>query len=256
MSSPDTPYSGGLKLIGAGLPRTGTASLKEALEILYKASCYHMKAVNSSSRVQFWTEAAQGLKSENDYLEHMEPFAAAVDAPSCMRWKDLMKTYPNAKVLLSTRSPDTWLKSIKETVLKMNSSYSRSPWGVWFLQTLFPFGRGYYFWKMNDLNLWTPLFKGDYSEANMRKAFIDWLEDVKSKCPPEKLLIYEVSQGWGPLCEFLGLPVPDVPFPCVNDTESFKEIVKKFNAMGFMIAGGLSISLAISVGIFYRLLKS
>ena len=229
----------GLKVIGAGLGRTGTASLKEALAILYGAPCYHMKdVIPDSSRVSFWTEAALGPKSDEEFREHFRHFAATVDFPACIHWERLLQAYPEAKVLLSVRDPDSWVRSVKDTILKMYSSYSGSPWGIWLLQTLVPSWR--VVWRMFQVGCWSPLLKEDLSDSNLRRAFVDWVEDVKRRCPKDKLLVYSVSEGWGPLCDFLGLPVPETPFPQVNDTKSFQAIVNGLNTAVYV---GVSVSL-------------
>ena len=236
MATDSTGCGGGLKVIGAGMPRTGTASLQQALAILYGAPCYHMKEVlPRPDRVRFWTEAFLQPKSSEEFREHFKDFAATVDFPSCMRWEQLMEVYPDAKIVLSVRDPDSWVKSVKETILQLNSAYSGSPWGIWLLQTFVPPFRAS--WRMIDAGYWSPFLKRDLSDSNMRRKFIEWVEDVKKRCPKDKLLVFEASQGWGPLCAFLGVPVPETPYPNVNDTKSFKEIVARINTIGYVFAG-------------------
>ena len=256
MSAPTTPseiYSGGLKVIGAGLGRTGTFSLRAALAILYGAPCYHMKdVIPDPSRVSFWTEAALGPKSDEEFREHFRHFAATVDFPACIHWERLLQAYPEAKVLLSVRDPDSWVRSVKDTILKMHSSYSGSPWGIWLLQTLSPFWMGYYFYRMSKLSCWDPLVKEDFSDSNLRRAFVDWVEDVKRRCPKDRLLVYSVSEGWGPLCDFLGLPVPETPFPQVNDSVGYQKVVAKISWHGYLYTFMTTLVVAAGVGFALR----
>ena len=241
---------GGLKVIGAGLGRTGTASLQQALAILYGAPCYHMKEVMTHpERVRFWTEAALQRKSSEEFREHFKDFAATVDFPSCLHWEQLMVVYPDAKVILSVRDPDSWVKSAKETILLMNSSYSGSPWGIWLLQTFVPSFRA--LWRLINVGFWSPLFDGDYSDSNLRRKFIEWAEDVKKSCPNDRLLVFEASQGWGPLCAFLGVPVPETPYPNVNDTKAFKSIVHRLNVVGYVLGGLSALVLAAGLNFAY-----
>ena len=246
--------SGGLRVIGAGLGRTGTASLQQALAILYGAPCYHMSEVIAhSDRVKFWTEVALQRKSNEDFREHFKDFAAAVDLPTCLYWEQLLRAYPDAKVILSVRDPDSWVKSVKATILLTHSTYAGSPWGIWLLQTVIPYWRAV--WRMVEVSCWSPLLEGDYSDSNMRQRFIDWVEDVKKRCPKDKLLIFESSQGWGPLCAFLGVSVPETPYPYVNDTKSFQEIVARVNMMGYVIGGLFVLFVAAGLNFVYGKLK-
>ena len=243
--------SGGLKVIGAGMPRTGTASLQQALAILFSAPCYHMReVVTHPDRVKFWTEAALQGKSTKEFREHFKSFAATVDFPSCMHWEKLLQAYPDAKVVLSVRDPDSWVKSVKQTVLLMNSSYSGSPWGIWLLQTFSPRGRAG--WRLVHFGFWYPLLKGDFSDANIRKVYVEWVEDVKRRCPKDKLLVFGAADGWEPLCSFLGVPVPETPFPNVNDTKSFQKIVNGLSAMACIFAGVSAIAIAVGINFAYR----
>ena len=241
----------GLKVIGAGLGRTGTASLQQALAILYDAPCYHMKEViPNPDRVRFWTEAALQRKTNEEFREHFKDFAASVDLPSCLYWEQLLDAYPDAKVVLSVRDPDSWVKSVKSTILLTHSTYSGSPWGIWLLQTVVPYWRAV--WRMVEVSCWSPLLKGDFSDSNMRQKFIEWVEDVKKRCPRDRLLVFESSQGWEPLCTFLGVQVPETPYPDVNDTKSFQEIVARVNMLGYVVAALMALFLAAGLNFVYH----
>lgn len=197
-----------LKLIGAGLGRTGTLSLKLALEQLGHGPCYHMAEVlMDPSRGQSWVRAADG---QADWHSIFEGFAATVDYPGCAFWRDLIQFYPSAKVLLSVRNPGDWFESTQQTIFSEEQSKPmvQSSLKEFFDKTVFEtFGD-----RIHDR---------DY----MIGAFQRHNDEVQSLVPPDRLLVYEVAQGWPPLCQFLGVPVPDSPFPRVNSREERARIL-------------------------------
>ena len=105
---------------------------------------------------------------------------------------------------------------------------------------------------MFQVGCWSPLLKEDLSDSNLRRAFVDWVEDVKRRCPKDKLLVYSVSEGWGPLCDFLGLPVPETPFPQVNDTKSFQAIINGLNTVVYVGVGVSLLALVTGVRLALR----
>jgi len=191
-----------LKLIGAGLGRTGTLSLKLALESLGVGPCYHMAEVlMDPSRGHSWVRAADG---QPDWNSIFKGFAATVDYPGCTFWRDLVQFYPSAKVLLSVRSPQDWFESTQQTIFSEEQSKPivQSSLKVFFDKTVFKtFGD-----RIHDRDF-------------MIGAFQRHNDAVKSLVPKDRLLVYEVAQGWPPLCKFLEVPVPDSPFPRVNSRE-------------------------------------
>jgi hypothetical protein len=121
----------------------------------------------------------------------------------------------------------------------MQPGYPNQPWGIWFFQRIVPSGPGQSFRRMM-YDLWDrPFFKGDYSRKNAIEIFNNWNASVISKCPAEKLLIHDSKHGWEPLCKFLGVPIPDCPYPHVNDTAEFQKIIYAINISGYLLAGGL-----------------
>jgi hypothetical protein len=196
-----------LKLIGAGLGRTGTLSLKVALECLGCGPCYHMSELLADpSRAPLWVAAAEGQPT---WEEIFTGYAATVDYPGCTFWRELSRTYPTAKVLLSVRDPDKWFESTQETIFadSMSGMLSGSPLRSFFETTVWKhFGE-----RIHDRTFMVDYFKG-HSAA------------VQKEIPPERLLVCDVAQGWERLCRFLGVPVPDTPFPRVNTREEHQRM--------------------------------
>ncbi|MBS0472693.1 MAG: sulfotransferase family protein [Proteobacteria bacterium] len=194
----------GLKVIGAGFGRTGTRSLKDALEMLGFGPCHHMVEVFAHpEQVQFWDRAA---KDETvDWDEVFASYNSACDWPSCSYYRELAEAYPDAKVILSLRDAKSWYKSVTNTILPaMQKNNGRLP-GV--------FG---------PLKIGQKTFNDDFSEANMIAVYERHNEEVKRVIPKERLLVFEAKDGWGPLCKFLGVPVPAEPYPSMNSTEEFQ----------------------------------
>jgi hypothetical protein len=214
-----------LKLIGAGFGRTGTASLKEALERLGLAPCYHMYDVmRHPEHVPIWDQAALGEKVDFETL--LGAWSATVDWPGCTFWRELMAISPDARVLLNVRDPDRWYESCRNTIYPVTIRRSTDPpekWqaAIWDDATNANIARRL---MINHL-IWERTFDGRFEDrAFAIEVFNRHVEEVKRAVPAGHLLVYEVSHGWAPLCEFLGVPVPDgIPFPRLNDTASFLE---------------------------------
>jgi hypothetical protein len=217
-----------LKVIGAGWGRTGTESLKKALEILEFGKCYHMfELIKDGKRVVYWEQLARGEKPDYDKL--FDGFQSAVDFPASMYYRELMTQYPNAKVILSYRDPDKWYESASNTIFK--------PLPVLIVpisRVLGLFFKNLSYFQRIAKNVIEPLFT-DFMQGKkddrefMINMYNQWVADVKKNVPAEKLLVFEAKEGWEPLCKFLGVPVPDVPYPRGNDSEQFKERTKVKN---------------------------
>ena len=191
-----------LKVVGAGLGRTGTLSLKVALERLLGAPCYHMAEVLAHpEHIPVWLAAARGEMP--DWPEFLQGYAAAVDWPSASFWSEMSKAFPDALVVLSVRDPESWWKSSAATI--------------------FPTARGASDeWR----EMIAALFANRFTTAlEDREACIAAFEHhnarVRELIAPKRLLEWRATDGWRPLCEALGVPVPDEPFPHVNTTEQF-----------------------------------
>jgi Sulfotransferase domain len=195
-----------LKVIGAGLGRTGTMSMKLALEALGIGRCYHMIEVfGIPDAGQQWLDASQGKPVSWDKI--FEGFSATVDYPSAPFYETLAKQYPQAKVILTLRDADQWFDSTQKTIFKDMDQVvanTANPWAAMVKRIVFDSFDG----RIHDRAHATAMFRAHN-------------ERVKQVIPPERLLVYEVGDGWEPLCKFLGLPVPATPFPKTNTSEDF-----------------------------------
>lgn len=212
-----------LKIIGAGFGRTGTMSTYTALtEIGFP--CYHMFEVRkpkNAGHVEFWQKVASAPEgTQFNWEEVFADYTAAVDNPACCVWRELMVAYPDAKVLLNVhpKGPDAWYESTMETIYA-----PQRMWEPKLLAAFIPSMR-----KFNDMVkrlIWDRAHKGTMENRASAIAFYNaHIEAVKAAVPPEKLLIFSAAEGWEPLCKFLNVPVPQTPFPRVNDREEFKRM--------------------------------
>jgi len=197
-----------LKIIGAGMGRTGTASLKVALEILNIGRCYHMSEVLKNPRyISYWIEAAEG---SGDWDKIYCGYSATVDNPGCNYWKELTAYYPKAKVILTTRDADTWFDSTNETI--HSADFAR------FMKNS-PFG------EMIQKTMWDRMENRMHDREYMVDFFNKRSAEIIDSVPTERLLVYQVSDGWWPLCEFLGEHVPDMDFPRINSRNETRELL-------------------------------
>jgi hypothetical protein len=205
---------GGLKVIGSGFGRTGTLSLKHALEELGLGPCYHMEEVmKTPAHVSIWHDAALGLPV--DWAALFSDYASAVDFPASVVYRELMTAFPDAKVVHTVRDADRWYESTLETI---HRGRTMAPALV---QRLVPVIAKWV--DMVDLLVWEGIFDGRFEDRAHAIACYDaWTAEVIATVPPDRLLVFEVGEGWEPLCEFLGVLRPDAPFPRVNDRESMR----------------------------------
>lgn len=204
-----------LKVIGAGYGRTATLSLKIALERLGFGPCYHMTEVfMAPESMVHWVRASQGAP---DWETIFEGFAAAVDFPACRFWRELAAFYPDARVLLSVRDPEKWFESTQATIFSPSAvqMLDRSPMKDFVKEVVWDFFDG----RIHDRDF-------------MIAAFRKHNADVQAAIPAKRLLVYEASQGWPPLCEFLGVPVPADPFPRVNSREEMGALIAERGRSG------------------------
>jgi hypothetical protein len=213
-----------MKVIGAGLPRTATTTQMFALEQLGFGPCYHMRDLlaNLEGELPLWEAVAEG-KPEWDRI-----FGAAnstVDWPSARYYGELLEHYPEAKVLLSVRGCEEWAASMHETIWSMFFGESVMHYVSEARTVVDPLWRRY-IKLMSHMN-WEEgvgAFAGDPStEAGLIAAMERWNERVKDTVSADRLLVWNPKEGWGPLCEFLEVPVPVEPLPRLNDTVSFRE---------------------------------
>jgi hypothetical protein len=209
-----------LKVIGAGFGRTGTLSLKVALEQLGFAKCYHMTEVFAKpDHVGLWDAAARGEPVDWEAL--FQGYQATVDWPGCNFYQDYLRPYPEAKVILTIRDPDRWYDSASATIFRQQRAFP-----AWML-VLFPRLRS--FLRLTERHIWKGVFQSRFEDRRFAvQVFNQHTEEVKQVVPPDRLLVYEVSEGWGPLCSFLGVPVPEgKPFPRLNDAAEFQARIRK-----------------------------
>lgn len=201
-----------MKLIGAGYGRTGTKSLKEALEILGVGPCYHMLEYrNHPEHYKYWQQAAETRQTDWDAL--FDGFQSCVDWPASHYWRELAEFYPDAKVLLSVRSAESWVKSIQATIFKTLPTFKDMPEGE-------ERDRRVQNYKIIAENTFDErLDDHDF----LVKTFNDHIAEVQRTIAPERLLTYDSKRGWEPLCAFLDVPVPDQPYPFTNTTQEFQQ---------------------------------
>ncbi len=193
----------GLSVIGAGFGRTGTESLKKALEILGFGPCYHMfEVLPHPERVAIWRAAAAGKLP--DWDEVFADFGATVDWPGAHYWRELSDHFPKAKIVLSVRDADSWYQSIDNTILPILRS-SEDPDSIG--QKLISEG----------------VFGGEVDDRNhIVEVYKKHIADVQATFGQDRLLTYELGSGWDPLCQFLGCKIPDEPYPYGNSSEQFE----------------------------------
>jgi hypothetical protein len=213
-----------MKLIGAGLPRTGTLSQKVALEVLGYGPCYHMvNVLGDLSEAPKWRRAVEG---DPDWQDIFGEFQATVDWPGSYFYRELMDTYPDAKLVLSVRDGESWARSMRDTI-----------WGLFYGDILIrdlsnarakvdPEWDAYLD-MMREMWHRSGLMPGgvETTPEAMGEAMDRFHKEVQETVPSERLLVWSASEGWGPLCEFLDVDVPDMPFPHLNDSREFNERV-------------------------------
>ena len=209
-----------LKVVGAGFGRTGTLSLKLALEELGLGPCYHMvETIAHPEHDAMWLALTKG--ETMDWHPILEGYASTVDWPGVMIWKELAAAYPDAKIALTVRDPESWYRSAAATIFaRMQEARDAEilrARGV--AHSVDPIRRRHM--AMLNAVVVEQSFDGSLDEANALRVFNAHNDEVRRLVPPERLLVYEVGQGWEPLCAFLGLPVPATLFPKVNSTEDF-----------------------------------
>lgn len=194
-----------LNIIGAGFGRTGTDSMRKALNILGAGPTHHMYEVgNNPTQREPWLDVVRG--SQPDWNNLFEGYHACMDWPSAFYWRSLIVAYPDAKVILTMRSAESWWKSFEATILK-------------------------YIQSGDDLNGFAQLlvadqvFQGNPGDRRHAIAVYDrHVDTVLATVSPERLLVHNFEDGWEPLCEWLELPVPDIDYPRGNARQEFLNV--------------------------------
>lgn len=195
-----------LEVIGTGFGRTGTDSMREALNILGFGPCHHMnETMENEEQKRLWRNLAQGAKA--DWSTLFANYRSCMDWPSAHYWRELIEAYPQARVILTYRSPESWWASFEKTILPaIRESKDRESLGIALIANQVFSGRP------DDRDFAISLY-----EANV--------QSVIDTVPAELLLIHNLGDGWAPLCAHLGVPVPDEPYPNRNSTNQFRAFV-------------------------------
>lgn len=243
-----------MQVIGAGLPRTGTASFSEALRILLKGPIYHggtQMTQGPEADIRGWIDILSRLpartpreKEEQHALLHqrLDGYAAVMDSPACGFGPELLEMYPDAMVVCTTRDPASWERSMAGIANVAT---------MWFLRAvLFPLPTMRFF--PDYINGLRDQYIHLYGEAepltqDVYHKHVTWLKDV---VPAERLVFFDVKDGWEPLCKALGKEVPDAPFPKINDSEAIDRLAAKMVGRGLkrwaVILGGGAVALRVA----------
>jgi hypothetical protein len=191
-----------LKVVGTGFGRTGTDSMREALNVLGFGPCHHMGEVNGSDeQKRLWRALARGENAGWETL--FAGYQSCVDWPSAHYWPNLVQAYPDAKVILTYRSPESWWESFEKTLVQgIAQSTDMASLGIALVRDQVFGGR-----------------PGDRAHAIAK--YEANVAAVKATIPPSRLLVHNLGDGWEPLCEHLGVPVPATPYPSRNSTADF-----------------------------------
>jgi hypothetical protein len=213
-----------LEIVGAAYPRTGTVSLKMALEQIGFGPCHHMAEMIAHPEMgALWVAAARGRP---DWDAIFANYRSCADAPSCYFWRETTAKYPQAKVILTERDPEAWFESTQATVFSPQwvAATLKMPLGEFFQAAVYDFyGDG--------------IHDHDFMIANYKR----YCDEVRRAIPPEQLLVYRTGSGWEPLCEFLGVAVPDAPFPKLNVRDEMKAMLAKAIDKGSMNADDIDL---------------
>lgn len=203
-----------MDVIGAGFGRTGTLSFKVALEQLGFAPCYHMEdTVTAAGHLDAWSALASG--GDVDWRALFDSYRATADFPACLYYREQLEAFPTARVVLTVREPSGWAASV-EALRAFNLQLRARPdmqsptisrWG----ETI-------------DTLVWDPL--GDIDDlGNLERHFENHIAAVCATVPSERLLVFDVRDGWAPMCEFLDVPVPTAPFPHANERGALDDML-------------------------------
>ncbi len=242
-----------LEVIGAGFGRTGTLSTRAALTML-GLPCYHMTEVLAFARnpahLDFWLEVARApAGAQHDWSRAFARYAATVDNPGCCVWRELLAAYPDAKVLLTVhpRGAEAWYESSASTV----HAFTEASWQFRALELLTPFARKY--GEITRKLIQERFLEGAMDDrARAVARYEAHVEEVKAAVPPERLLVFNVADGWAPLCDFLGVAPPDAPFPRLNDRDAIKTTIARYKAIAVgLVAASAAVVAAAIAGLWW-----
>ncbi|CAM05130.1 hypothetical protein A8924_6292 [Saccharopolyspora erythraea NRRL 2338] len=214
-----------LNVIGAGFGRTGTTSLKVALEHLGFGPCFHMyELLAKPELMDDWIRLADGETVPWDQV--FAGYSSTVDWPGTSYWRELVDAHPEAKVILTDRDADRWYESTYNTIYSLaNSEPPAQGDEVDAVAARFR--------PVLHKLIWDGEFDGRFADRDHAiEVFHRHNAEVRRYVPADRLLVFRVSQGWQPLCDFLGVDVPDAVFPHVNDTASMPELMRRIRSQG------------------------
>lgn len=214
-----------LQLINAGLGRTGTTSLQVALERLGLGPCFHMfEIVDDEERLLQWERIiCDGERS--DWAALYDGFTSAVDGPSTVYYREISEALPGTKVILTVRDAEGWYKSTYDTLYQFALRTMEHPPE--------PGSRQARLFRVVNALVWDGLFGGRFADkAHAIEVYHRHTEDVVRTLGADNVLVYDVRQGWGPLCAFLGVEVPDEEFPRANSSEEMRRRIAQAAAAG------------------------
>jgi Sulfotransferase domain len=207
-----------MKVIGAGVGRTGTLSLKAALEQLGFGPCFHGRHVlDHPDRLPLWQTAA--TTGTTDWRAVFAGYTATVDWPGAAYWRRLAETFPRAKIILTVRDAQGWYDSVHNTIFRM-FGYGPSDARVTEARRRVP-GLDV-FTEFHRQMIWDGFFAGRFADREYAiRVYEEHNAQVIREAPADRLLTISAGAGWEPLCAFLGVPIPDEPYPHLNDPPSF-----------------------------------
>jgi hypothetical protein len=206
-----------LKIVGAGWGRTGTTSTLAALNELGFGPSYTFFTIMSEKPEHFplWLAAYAG--EPVDWHALFAGFNSVVDWPACDFYPALLNEWPEARVILNVRDPEGWYASMVNTIWEVYEQMREAGQTVESSQLF----------RLGQTMVWQGTFHGRFTDkAYAISLFEQHNERVQAELPAEKLLVYDVKDGWEPLCRFLDIPIPDHPFPRLNDTDAFRARVQ------------------------------
>ena len=214
-----------LEVIGAGFGRTGTRSLKSALELLGYDKCYHMEELFfNPNQITHWENAENNNANWNQLFQG---YTAAVDFPVSIYYKELATFYPMSKIILTVRDPESWYESVINTIYNPDPGIDKKLKLILKLPFYKSARQTIRIFKMHESTIWNGLFKGQFKNKNVAlDIYKNHIDDVMKNIPSERLLMYNSEEGWEPLCKFLNKPIPQVNYPSSNKKENFREYVR------------------------------
>ena len=221
-----------MKVICAGWGRTGTRSLKFALEKILGQPSYHMQNILLNKKdAKIWHDSIFHNQKKFDWEKIYKGYGACLDFPSCNYYKELMEAYPDAKVILTTRDDNSWIKSWNVLNNQILKSFTFR-----FLAKI----PGTSFKLQKDIHNEMILgidgaFQNAKTDEERKQKFNEWNKSVIDYVPENRLLVYEVKDGWQPLCKFLNVPVPKIPFPFKNKTKNMGHMSRFINSMFILL---------------------